>query len=91
MTQPLSCDTLLIISEVFMEKFAQRLKELRLEKKTEAKDFAAYIGVSEETILNWESGKSVPKKNFVLVKIAIFFDESSDYIVGLSDKRKNRV
>lgn len=67
-----------------MNKFAVRLKELREEKGISRKQLAKAMFVSERLICYWENGKR--ECNFdTLIKLATFFDESIDYLLGKTD------
>ena len=48
------------------------LKACRVNVNATAKEMAAYIGVTEDTIYNWESGRSAPKA-YQMIKILDFF------------------
>lgn len=65
---------------------AQRLRELRYEKKLKQSDVANALGFSGQAISNYESGKREPKVSD-LILLADFFDVSIDYLVGRIDKR----
>ncbi|WP_232841811.1 helix-turn-helix domain-containing protein [Caldicellulosiruptor acetigenus] len=66
--------------------FRFRLKELREEKNISRSDLAEILGVSTQTIANYENGHREP--NFdTLLKIAEYFDVTVDYLVGRSDYR----
>lgn len=57
------------------------LKDLREKRGLSQRDLAKLLGVSASTIGMWESGKREP--NFkTLIKIANFFDVSTDYMMG---------
>ncbi|BDH80609.1 helix-turn-helix domain-containing protein [Lactococcus lactis] len=67
-----------------MSVFAERLKELRKEKGLTQSQLAIKFGVRQGAINKWESGKTEP--NFEkLVMFADYFDVSTDYLLG----RKN--
>lgn len=67
-----------------MNKFAVRLKELRTEKSFSQCHLAILLNVDQRTISNWE--KAVREPDFdVLIKIALLFDVSTDYLLGLTD------
>lgn len=68
----------------FMNKFAERLKELREEKNMSELQLAKVLGVSSTTINRWERGLRVPNLDS-LVLLARFFDVSIDYLCGLED------
>ena len=66
------------------EKFADRLKELRLEKQVGQVELASSINVSKGIISLWENGLREPSLSN-LVAIAKYFGVSIDYLVGLED------
>lgn len=59
----------------------QRLKGLRLQQNVTQKRIADAIGVSPRNIQNFEYGTARPKLENV-VKLADFFDVSTDYLLG---------
>ena len=67
-----------------MKIFAERLKELRLEKNLSLKELAKEIGVSDIAISRWENELRIPNIES-LVELAKFFGVSSDYLLGLED------
>jgi DNA-binding XRE family transcriptional regulator len=50
------------------------LKACRINVKATAKEMGKAIGVSEDTIYNWESGKYAPRRTH-MPKILNFFEE----------------
>ena len=66
------------------DTFAERLKELRVEKEIPQEKLAAELGVGNGTISLWENGKREPKLSN-LILIAKYFDISIDYLAGLED------
>lgn len=65
-----------------MNKFAIRLKELRIEKLYKQSDLARLLNVDQRTISNWE--KAVREPDFdMLIKISKLFEISSDYLLGI--------
>ena len=64
--------------------FAERLKELRFEKKIGQIQLANEIGVSKGIISLWENGLREPTLSS-LVLLAKFFEVSLDYLAGLID------
>ncbi len=64
--------------------FSTRLKELRKEKQTSQSKLAKILDFSQVYICRWEKGTRTPNI-YDLVKIAKFFDVSTDYLLGLSD------
>ena len=64
--------------------FAQRLKELRLEKDYSQKDLANLLNVSKQNISDWESRKSETSFD-MLIKIANTFDVTVGQLLGTED------
>ena len=67
-----------------MKDFAERLKELRLEKGLTQKQLAQNTGLSKSAIDFWEREQRVPNANAIIV-LAKFFSVTSDYLLGLED------
>ncbi len=67
-----------------MEIFAERLKELREEKGLSLSQLARDVGVSHVAISRWEKKTRIPTIES-LKALAIYFNVSSDYLIGLSD------
>ena len=68
-----------------MKIFAERLRELRTERKLSMKALAKEIGASDVAINNWENMINEPKITY-LFRLAKFFNVSSDYLIGLDDE-----
>lgn len=66
--------------------FAQRLKDLRIEKELSQGELADKLGISRASIINYENGERVPDILFA-EKIANFFDISVDFLIGRIDYR----
>ena len=66
-----------------MEKFSNRLKELRFRKLTQI-DVANAVGVSFGIISKWENSKRQPTLENTKA-LCLFFNISSDYLLGLED------
>ena len=60
------------------------LKELRINRGVSQKEFAAILGVSQQTIASWEVGRTEPS-NSLLKDIADYFNVSADYLLGRRD------
>ncbi len=60
--------------------FGKRLKELRLERGLSQRALGEVFGVCNQTISFWESGSREPNLDDLL-KIANFFDVSTDYLL----------
>lgn len=67
-----------------MEGFAKKLKELRNEKGLSGKALGKAIGVSDAAIFRWENNQN-DVKGEQLIKLARFFDVTTDYLLGLED------
>ncbi len=67
-----------------MNKFSERLKEVRIENKMTRKQLADALYVSERLISYWENGKR--ECNFdTLIKICNIFNITTDYLLGRSE------
>jgi len=62
-------------------KFAERLKELRKEKKLTQKQLSKLINVSEDCIYFWEKARSEPSI-LDLINLSNIFEVSVDYLIG---------
>lgn len=65
-------------------KFGELLAALRKERGVLQKDVAAYLNVTVATISNYEKGVHAPDYE-TLVKLADFFDVSTDYLLQRTD------
>jgi transcriptional regulator with XRE-family HTH domain len=68
-----------------MKVLAERLKELRKEKKLSLEKLANIIEVSDTAIMKWEQNKSEPTA-VNIKQLAIYFQVSADYLLGLEDE-----
>ena len=64
--------------------FASRLSALLQDKKISSADFARQLGKTRQRIYEWTSNRSRPDYE-TLVKLAKFFDVSTDYLLGNDD------
>ncbi|MCL2775580.1 MAG: helix-turn-helix domain-containing protein [Oscillospiraceae bacterium] len=72
-----------------MNKFSQRIKELRINKKIKQKEIAEYLGMSLFAYQRYEYGEREP--NFdKFIKLCDYFQVSADYLLGLSDVRERK-
>lgn len=69
-----------------MEIFAERLKDLRKERRWSSKEMAEYLGVSQRAYLYYESATNYPNIPGLL-KLADFFGVTTDYLLGRSQER----
>ena len=67
-----------------MDKFSERLKELRMENGLSQRDLARATDLSQSAIVHWENNRRVPGAD-AIVTLAKFFNVSADYLLGLED------
>ena len=67
-----------------MNGFAERLKELRDDKGLNNQDLSNLIGIPRTSISNWLNGRRTVQVD-ALIKIALFFNVSTDYLLGLEN------
>lgn len=67
-----------------MNKFAERIKELREEKNLTQYELSKQIAISAACINRWEKGLRVPNIDSVII-LCKFFGCTSDYLIGLED------
>ncbi len=65
-------------------RYVERLKELRRINNLSQMELANKTGLSQSAIAKWELGKTEPKAS-AIITLAKFFNESTDYILGLED------
>jgi transcriptional regulator with XRE-family HTH domain len=65
-------------------KFSERLKELRIEKNLSQMQLSKLTGISQSALARWELDKSEPTAS-AIITLANFFNESTDYLLGLID------
>ena len=66
-----------------MNHFADSITEWREELGMTAKDFASHVGISENTLYNYESGRTMPMF-YTAVQIAERLGTSLDGLIGRS-------
>ncbi len=67
-----------------MEKFVERLKELRLERGLSKEQVSKDTGLSRSAISLWEAGKRVPNAEAVVV-LAKYFEVTTDFLLGVDN------
>lgn len=67
-----------------MNNFSKILKQLRLENNLTIWQLSFIIKVSDTTISRWENGINDIKSE-ELIKLAKFFNVTTDYLLGLED------
>lgn len=65
-------------------KFAERLRDLRIAKDISQRELGLQTGFSQAAIARWENNLQVPNID-VAIKFALFFKVSIDYLLGLED------
>ena len=70
-----------------MSIFSERLKLLRTENRYTQKAMADILGLKPRGYQDYEYNKAYPTVPG-LIQIAKFFDVSTDYLLGLTDKRE---
>lgn len=73
-----------------MASFPDRLKELRMENKWTQQELSERVCESKNTIGNWETGVSRPKKELTYITLADLFDVTTDYLLGRTADRTAR-
>ena len=63
-----------------------RLKDLREDRDLMQKEVAAVLGIDQRVYSNYETGKREIPTRFV-VKLADFYNTSTDYILGRTNKK----
>ena len=74
-------------SETVNSIFAQRFYQLFKSKNITQDTLASYLGVSRQMIALYYKDKSVPSYE-ILIKIADYFDVTTDYLLGLTNNPK---
>ena len=64
----------------------ENIRKLRTAKGINQVEFAKRMGVTKQCVSNWENDNILPSVE-MLVKIADFFCVSTDYLLGLSDRK----
>ena len=72
-----------------MDIFTIRLNKLLKENKTTKYRLAKDLGVNKQTVSFWCDGINEPKISY-LQKIALYFDVSADYLLGLENEDGSR-
>ena len=67
-----------------MNKFAERLKELREEKSLSQSDLSKELQISPACINRWEKNLRVPNIDSIIL-LCKFFNVTAGYLIGLED------
>ena len=63
----------------------EQIKKLRMNKGMSQVQLAEKLNVTKQSVSNWENEYIMPSVD-MLIKIANFFNVSTDYLLGLSEK-----
>ena len=69
-----------------MKKFNERLRELREENNLTQTNLAKELLIDQRSLSFYEIGKYEPNLD-TLKRIAIYFNVSTDYLLGLTDNK----
>jgi len=61
----------------------EKIKELRIARKLNQVELAAKLGVSKQTVSNWENNNIQPSID-TLIKISTFFKVTTDYLLNVN-------
>ena len=64
----------------------ERIRKLRTERNLSQVDLAKLLNVTKQSVSNWENDNIQPSIE-MLMKIASVFSVSTDYLLGLDDRR----
>ena len=67
--------------------FGSRLKDLRERSGIKKSQCERKVGYSKDTFWRWKKGKVIPNGK-ALIDLATFFNVSTDYLLGLTDKKE---
>ena len=64
----------------------ENIKRLRLARNLSQVDLAKSLGVTKQSISNWENNNIQPSID-MLIRVSDFFHVSTDYILGLEQRK----
>lgn len=67
--------------------YRQRFKNLRIDRDLKQEDIAKICNVSDATVGHWENKRREMKIDSI-IKLCIFYNVSSDYILGFTNEPK---
>ena len=65
----------------------EHIKNLREDRDIKQREIADYLNVSQNTYSQYETGV-ISLTAEALIKLALFYDTSIDYLVGITDVKK---
>lgn len=72
-----------------MEEFSKRLIRLRKQNGYSQEELGNQIGVTRQTISNWELGISTPDLSKI-VELAKIFNVSTDELLGMEEQKDSK-
>ena len=69
--------------------FYPRIKDLREDMDMSQKDVADFLHCTQAAYSYYENGKRVRDNKSVLISLASLYHCSTDYLLGISDKKKS--
>ena len=69
---------------IIMNKFCERLKELRKDLNLSQLQLANMIGTNNSSVCDWEHGRSQPDIE-TIIKLCKLFQTTADYLLGIED------
>lgn len=70
---------------MIVEKFSQRLKELRLEHGMTQQQLAKQLSIQQQSYARYEKGTGEPSLQ-TLIKMTAIFAVTADYLLGIADE-----
>lgn len=64
----------------------QRIRELRIAKNMNQVKLAELVGVTKQSVSNWENDNIQPSVD-IIIKLVSIFDVSADYLLELDNSR----
>ncbi len=64
----------------------ENIRKLRLARNLSQVDLAKALGVTKQSVSNWENNNILPSID-MLIRLAHFFSVSTDYILGLNQTK----
>lgn len=64
----------------------ENIKQLRLARNLSQVDLARALGVTKQSVSNWENNNIQPSID-MLIRISHFFSVSTDYMLGLEERK----
>ena len=64
-----------------------RFRDLREDKDMTQQEMATHLHIRQSTLSQYENGQRQIPLN-ILIELALFFDTSTDYLLGLTNERK---